>query len=64
VTGRAQQVRQVPDAEERRRVEELPVDYWAPGPKWHRIRIVPTDVTGRRIWHPTRASEDERRAAD
>jgi hypothetical protein len=57
-------VRQVPDAEERRRVEELPVDYWAPGPKWHRIRIVPTDVTGRRIWHPTRASEDERRAAD
>lgn len=64
VKGRAQQVRQMPDAEERRRVEGLPVDYWAPGPKWYRVRIVPIDVTGRRIRHPTRGEEDDRRAPD
>jgi nitroimidazol reductase NimA-like FMN-containing flavoprotein (pyridoxamine 5'-phosphate oxidase superfamily) len=53
VKGRARQARQMPDPDERRRVEGLPVDYWAPGPKWHRIRIMPIDVTGRRIRHPS-----------
>jgi uncharacterized protein len=62
VKGRAQQVRQMPDADERRRAAGLPVDYWAPGPKWHRVRIVPIDVTGRRIRHPTRGEEDDGRA--
>jgi hypothetical protein len=64
VKGRAEQVRQLHDADERRRIDELPLDYWAPGPKWHRIRVVPADVTGRRIWHPIRAEEDDRRPAD
>jgi nitroimidazol reductase NimA-like FMN-containing flavoprotein (pyridoxamine 5'-phosphate oxidase superfamily) len=62
VKGRAQQVRQMPDADERRRAARLPVDYWAPGPKWHRVRIEPIDVTGRRIRHPTRGEKDDGRA--
>jgi nitroimidazol reductase NimA-like FMN-containing flavoprotein (pyridoxamine 5'-phosphate oxidase superfamily) len=51
VKGRAQQLRAIQDADERHRVEELlRLDYWAIGVKWHWIRIVPTEVTGRRIW--------------
>jgi nitroimidazol reductase NimA-like FMN-containing flavoprotein (pyridoxamine 5'-phosphate oxidase superfamily) len=64
VKGRARQARQVPDPDERRHIEGLPIDYWAAGPKWHRIRIVPIDVTGRRICHSTRGEEDDRRGPD
>jgi nitroimidazol reductase NimA-like FMN-containing flavoprotein (pyridoxamine 5'-phosphate oxidase superfamily) len=49
VKGRARQVRELADADERDRVEHLPVGTWDPGPKRHWIRIEPTEVTGRRI---------------
>jgi nitroimidazol reductase NimA-like FMN-containing flavoprotein (pyridoxamine 5'-phosphate oxidase superfamily) len=50
VKGRAEQMRGVRDADERERVEQLPIDYWAIGAApWHRIRIVPTEMTGRRL---------------
>lgn len=50
VKGRAEQLRQVPDPDERHRIEQLPLDYWDVGVKWHWIRVVATEVTGRRIW--------------
>jgi nitroimidazol reductase NimA-like FMN-containing flavoprotein (pyridoxamine 5'-phosphate oxidase superfamily) len=49
VKGRAKQVRELADAEERDRIEQLPLDHWYAGPKRHTIRLVPTEVTGRRI---------------
>ncbi len=55
VKGRAEQIRELPDAEERHRVQHLALDYWAIGPKWHWVRIAPDEVTGRRIWRATSA---------
>jgi len=49
VKGRAQQVDQIVDPDQRLRVEHIPLTHWSPGPKRHTIRIVPTEVTGRRI---------------
>lgn len=37
------------DPEELRRIAELPLRFWAIGTKPHWVRIVPTEVTGRRI---------------
>jgi len=49
IKGHAQQIREVADAEERHRVEQIPVRHWYAGPKRHTILLVPTKVTGRRI---------------
>jgi nitroimidazol reductase NimA-like FMN-containing flavoprotein (pyridoxamine 5'-phosphate oxidase superfamily) len=49
VKGRAKQMRQLADPDERHRVEQLPLRHWYAGPKRHSIRIVPAEVTGRRI---------------
>lgn len=49
VKGRARQIRELPDADERDRVRQLPVETWDVAPKRHWVRIEPTEVTGRRI---------------
>jgi nitroimidazol reductase NimA-like FMN-containing flavoprotein (pyridoxamine 5'-phosphate oxidase superfamily) len=49
VKGRARQIRELADPEERRRTQQLPVANWDPAPKRHWIRLEPTEVTGRRI---------------
>jgi hypothetical protein len=41
------------DPDRRHRFEQMPLHHWYPGPKQHTIRIVPTEVTGRRINHTT-----------
>jgi nitroimidazol reductase NimA-like FMN-containing flavoprotein (pyridoxamine 5'-phosphate oxidase superfamily) len=46
VTGRAEEIR---DAGDRREVEELGLEPWAPGAKLHWVRIVPRRVSGRRL---------------
>jgi len=46
VKGRALEVT---GGDEVRRVEALPLRYWSVGEKAHWVRIVPTEVTGRRI---------------
>lgn len=46
VKGRAVELT---SAEELLTASELPLTFWGPGPKSHWIRIVPTEVTGRRI---------------
>ena len=46
VKGRAQEIDHPDD---RRRVAQLPLHYWTFGHKTHWIRIVPTEVSGRRI---------------
>ena len=46
VKGRAVEVT---GADDLRRVEALPLRYWSVGEKAHWIRIVPAEVTGRRI---------------
>jgi uncharacterized protein len=46
VKGRAEEVR---DPAELRRLAGLPLRYWSLGDKAHWIRIVPAEVTGRRI---------------
>jgi uncharacterized protein len=46
VKGRAHDVS---DAAERKRLDNLGLHYWAIGDKPHWIRIVPTEITGRRI---------------
>jgi uncharacterized protein len=38
------------------RLRKLPLDPWAPGAKTHYVRILPTVLTGRRIWAPGGAS--------
>jgi nitroimidazol reductase NimA-like FMN-containing flavoprotein (pyridoxamine 5'-phosphate oxidase superfamily) len=50
VKGRAVELRNPDDL---RRAAELPLRYWALGDKAHWIRIVPDQVTGRRIWNRT-----------
>jgi hypothetical protein len=54
VKGRADQL---VDPGELRRVAELPLHYWSIGDKEHWIRIVPAQVTGRRIWRRSPAAE-------
>jgi uncharacterized protein len=49
VKGHAQQVREMGDAGERDRIEQIQLDHWYPGGKRHAIRLLPTEVTGRRI---------------
>lgn len=51
VKGRAVELTH-PD--ELRRLAELPLRYWSVGDKPHWIRVVPEEVTGRRIWAPAR----------
>jgi nitroimidazol reductase NimA-like FMN-containing flavoprotein (pyridoxamine 5'-phosphate oxidase superfamily) len=50
VKGRAVEVR---DVDELRAVAALRIDYWTLGDKAHWVRIVPVEVTGRRIWNRT-----------
>jgi nitroimidazol reductase NimA-like FMN-containing flavoprotein (pyridoxamine 5'-phosphate oxidase superfamily) len=47
VKGSAAQVR---DPDELRALADLPLRLWALGDKAHWIRIIPAEVTGRRIW--------------
>jgi uncharacterized protein len=49
VKGRAQQTDEMVDPDRRHRFEQMPLHHWYVGPKRHTIRIVPTEVTGRRI---------------
>lgn len=49
VKGRAVELT---DPAEVRRAESLPLRFWSPGHKGHWIRIVPREVTGRRIHEP------------
>jgi uncharacterized protein len=48
VKGRAVEVH---DPDELRRLAGLPLQHWVLGDKAHWVRIVPTEVTGRRIWN-------------
>lgn len=48
VKGRAVEIT---DPDELREVGALPLDYWALGEKAHWVRIVPDEVTGRRLWN-------------
>jgi nitroimidazol reductase NimA-like FMN-containing flavoprotein (pyridoxamine 5'-phosphate oxidase superfamily) len=50
VKGRAVDVT---DPSERRRVADLPLRLWAGGMKDHWVRVLPAEVTGRRIHHPS-----------
>lgn len=50
VKGRAVELRHPDDL---RHAATLPLRYWTLGDKFHWIRIVPDEVTGRRIWHRT-----------
>ncbi len=43
------EVTEVTDPSQLARVRRLPLDPWAPGPKAHYVRILPTVLTGRRI---------------
>lgn len=54
VKGRAVELRDTGDIVD---VATLPLYNWAIGAKAHWIRIVPDEVTGRRIWHVTRRQE-------
>jgi nitroimidazol reductase NimA-like FMN-containing flavoprotein (pyridoxamine 5'-phosphate oxidase superfamily) len=47
VKGRATEIH---DPVDRERAAGLSLDYWSVGDKPHWIRIVPEEVTGRRIW--------------
>ena len=50
VKGRAGEIA---GTDELRRARELPLRHWSLGDKDHWVRIVPTEVTGRRIWRGT-----------
>ncbi len=50
VKGRAAELRNPDDL---RRVANLPLHYWTLGDKAHWIRIIPDEITGRRIWSRT-----------
>ena len=43
---------EVTDPVEVARLRRLPLSPWAPGVKNHYVRILPTKLTGRRIWAP------------
>lgn len=53
VKGRAVELT---DPAEVRRAASLPLRFWAPGHKDHWIRVVPREVTGRRIHEPRPAA--------
>jgi nitroimidazol reductase NimA-like FMN-containing flavoprotein (pyridoxamine 5'-phosphate oxidase superfamily) len=53
VKGRAVEV---DDADEVRAVARLPLRYWSVGHKPHWVRILPAEVSGRRIWNGAAAS--------
>jgi nitroimidazol reductase NimA-like FMN-containing flavoprotein (pyridoxamine 5'-phosphate oxidase superfamily) len=64
VKGRAVQIR---DADELRAADRLQLQPWTLGDKVHWIRILPAEVTGRRIWSHVPAppkEEDDVSAAD
>ena len=44
---------EVVDDDVLQRLAELPLRYWSLGDKEHWVRVTPTEVTGRRIWHGT-----------
>ena len=46
---------EVSDADERRTLERLPMQVWTPGAKSRFVRIVPTEISGRRIIRMTDA---------
>jgi hypothetical protein len=48
VKGRAVEV---DDADEVRAVARLPLRHWSVGHKPHWVRVLPAEVTGRRIWN-------------
>jgi uncharacterized protein len=56
VKGRAVELR---DADELRAAAALPLRYWTLGDKAHWIRILPDEVTGRRIWSRTTPGPEE-----
>jgi len=58
VKGRAVQILEPGEV---RAASELPLEYWSLGDKAHWIRIVPAQVTGRRIWSRTPPSRDQPR---
>jgi uncharacterized protein len=49
IQGVAQEVTQFEASEVLERLDELLIDPWAPGEKPHVIRIVPLQITGRRV---------------
>jgi len=53
VKGRARQMRELADTDERHRVEGQPDESWDVAPKRRWIRLEPTEVTGHRIGPPT-----------
>jgi nitroimidazol reductase NimA-like FMN-containing flavoprotein (pyridoxamine 5'-phosphate oxidase superfamily) len=53
VTGRLEEVTRH-DAATLQRVTRLPLFPWAPGEKHHWLRLVPTQITGRRVGGPAR----------
>jgi uncharacterized protein len=64
VKGRAEQIR---DPAELRAVARLPLRPWSLGDKAHWIRIMPAEITGRRIWSrvpPPRKEEGDAAAPD
>jgi nitroimidazol reductase NimA-like FMN-containing flavoprotein (pyridoxamine 5'-phosphate oxidase superfamily) len=61
VKGRAVELHD-PDAV--RHAAALPLRYWTLGDKAHWIRIVPDEITGRRIWHHTPAMNPPTTSAD
>ena len=54
VKGRAVELHD-PDAV--RHAATLPLRYWTLGDKAHWIRIIPNEITGRRIWHRTHTTQ-------
>jgi len=50
VSGRLEEITRF-DGERLRRVAALPIDPWADGERAHWMRLVPRDVTGRRVTH-------------
>lgn len=58
VKGRAQQIREMVDPDERHRIEQIPLHHWYEGAKRHTIRLVPSEVTGRRISRRDEAALD------
>jgi uncharacterized protein len=56
VKGRAQQIR---DLDELRAADRLDLQPWTLGDKVHWIRILPAEITGRRIWSRVRAPRKE-----
>jgi len=54
VKGRAVELH---DPDSVRHAAALPLQYWTLGDKAHWIRIVPNEITGRRVWHRPHATQ-------